>query len=92
MHEIHRLAHARGVELRKDAVSRSLGFVDGLPEEATASMQRDIMHGRPSELEAQSGAVVRLAAVTNVPVPTHRFIYAALRPLELRARGELQFD
>ena len=55
------------------------------------SMQRDVIEGRPSELEAQIGAVVRLGEASGVPVPLHRTIYAALLPLERRARGELGF-
>ena len=54
-------------------------------------MQRDIMAGRPSELETQNGAVVRLGQRTGVPVPLHTFIYRSLLPLELRARGEVPF-
>lgn len=52
----------------------------------TASMQRDIMEERRSELEAQSGATVRLGRELSVPTPTHDFLYAALKPLQLRAR------
>ena len=51
-------------------------------------MQRDIIDGRPSELEAQVGAVVRLGDRLGAEVPLHRMIYAALLPLERRARGE----
>jgi 2-dehydropantoate 2-reductase len=65
--------------------------VDSLPDDATASMQRDILAGRPSELEAQSGAVARLGARAGVPTPVHDFIYASLLPLERRARGEERF-
>jgi 2-dehydropantoate 2-reductase len=54
-------------------------------------MQRDIMEGRPSELEAQNGAVVRLGQEAGVPTPVHAFIYHSLLPSELRARGTLQF-
>jgi 2-dehydropantoate 2-reductase len=54
-------------------------------------MQRDIIQGRPSELEAQVGAVVRLGDRQGIPVPLHRLIHAALIPLERRARGDLQF-
>ena len=49
-------------------------------------MQRDIMQGRPSELEAQVGAVVRLGERLGVEVPVHRMIYESLLPLERRAR------
>jgi 2-dehydropantoate 2-reductase len=55
-------------------------------------MQRDVMQGRPSELDAQVGAVVRFGQEVDVATPWHTFIYNSLLPMELRARGELQFD
>jgi 2-dehydropantoate 2-reductase len=85
--EIAALAHARGVRLPADAVERTLAFIDALPGGATASMQRDIMQGRPSELEAQNGAVVRLGKAAGVPTPVNAFIYAVLLPQEQQARG-----
>jgi len=45
-----------------------------------------VMAGRPSELEAQNGAVVRLGEEAGVPTPVNRFVYAALLPQERRAR------
>ena len=65
---------------------------DGLVPESTASLQRDVMQGRPSELDAQIGAVVRFGQNAGVPTPWNIFIYNSLLPMELRARGELQFD
>ena len=50
-------------------------------------MQRDIMKGRPSELEAQVGSVVRLGERLGVAVPVLRSIYETLLPLERQARG-----
>ncbi|MFN8652569.1 MAG: 2-dehydropantoate 2-reductase [Gemmatimonadales bacterium] len=85
--EIVQLAAALGVRLPGDAVQSTLAFTDAIPLDGTASMQRDIMDGRPSELEAQLGAVVRLGERYGVAVPVHRFLYAALLPLERRARG-----
>jgi 2-dehydropantoate 2-reductase len=87
MHEVAAVARARGVELAADVVPRTMTFVDALAGESTSSMQRDIADGRPSEFEDQVGAVVRIAAEVGVPVPVHAFLYASLRPLELRARG-----
>lgn len=91
MQEVRTLAAARGVALPADAAVASMARLDGLSPAATASMQRDIMEGRPSELEAQNGAVVRLAAQAGVETPLHQFIYQALLPSERRARGEIQF-
>ena len=86
MAEVEAVARARGVNLRSDIVDRTLGFVDALPAESTASMQRDIAEGKPSELEQQNGAVVRLGEAAGVATPTHRAIYEALLPKERAAR------
>lgn len=86
MGEIVRLAAAMGVALPTDVVEQTLSFTDAIPAEGTTSMQRDIMEGRPSELDAQVGAVVRLAARAGLPVPVHQFMYASLLPMERRAR------
>jgi len=79
MEEIYSLAHARGVKLPADSVEKVMAAVDGLPDDATSSMQRDIAAGKPSELEAQNGAVVRMARESGVDVPTHTLIYQTLR-------------
>ncbi len=50
-------------------------------------MQRDIIAGKPSELESQTGAVVRMAQECSIDVPTNDFIYQTLRPLEEKARA-----
>jgi len=87
LEEVAALARARGVQIARDAVARTLERLDGLPPESTASMQRDIAAGRPSELHDQPGAVVRLALASQVATPVHRFLLAALLPQELRARS-----
>lgn len=79
MEEIYALAQARDIKLPANAVETSTAAVDALPEEGTSSMQRDIAAGKPSELESQNGAVVRLARESGVEVPTHTLIYETLR-------------
>ena len=78
MQEIEAVARARGVGLGPDAVERAMGFVDRLAAGSTASMQRDLLAGRPSELEAQNGAVVRLGRESGVPTPVHERLYSTL--------------
>ncbi|MDZ4339586.1 MAG: 2-dehydropantoate 2-reductase [candidate division NC10 bacterium] len=90
MREILHLGQARRVGLSDESMRKGIAFVDGLQPGATASMQRDIMEGRPSELEAQNGAVVRLGRAAGIPTPVHAFIYRSLLPSELRARGQLK--
>ena len=91
IHEVLQVAQARGIALPADALFKTIAHLDKVAPDATASMQRDIMAGRPSELEAQIGAVVRLGKASEVATPLHAFIYGSLLPLELRARGKLQF-
>jgi 2-dehydropantoate 2-reductase len=88
MAEVAAVARARGVALPDDATARTMAFIDALPDGATSSMQRDIMAGRASELEAQNGAVVRLGREVGVATPVNAFIYHALLPQELAARGQ----
>jgi 2-dehydropantoate 2-reductase len=87
LHEVAAIAHAEGSDLGTDIVSKTLETLDALPADTTSSMQRDIMAGLPSELEAQTGAVVRFGRKTGVPTPVHDAIYAELLPLEERARA-----
>jgi 2-dehydropantoate 2-reductase len=90
MQEILSVGQARKVTLTEEAIRKGMAFVDNLQPGSTASMQRDIMEGRPSELEAQNGAVVRLGRDVGVPTPVHAFIYSSLLPSELQARDTLQ--
>ena len=87
--ELARVGRARGVALPGDAAARTMAFLDGVPFEGTASMQRDLGAGRPSELADQTGAVIRLAREAGVPVPLHEALYASLLPQEAAARGAI---
>ena len=91
MRETHAVARARRVALANDGVERGMALLETLAPEGITSLHRDIVDGRPSELEAWSGAVVRLGAESGVPTPLHGFLYASLLPLERRARNELAF-
>ena len=89
MEEIVTLASKRGVTIDPSLPERAIRRIDQLPADATASMHRDILAGRPSEFEFQTGTVVRYARESGVPTPVHSAIYAALLPGTLRARGRL---
>jgi 2-dehydropantoate 2-reductase len=87
MEEIQAVARAKGIRLGEDVVSRTMAFVDGLPAGSLPSMMRDILDGKPSELEYQNGAVVRMGQESGTPTPVNTFIYSSLLPQERRARG-----
>ncbi|MGE5180287.1 MAG: ketopantoate reductase family protein [Bacteroidota bacterium] len=87
--EVRDVGRASGVPLADDSVARVMAFVDSMAPASTASMQRDIADGRPSELEAIIGAVVRLGAAAGIAAPATGFVYASLLPQERRARSGL---
>lgn len=64
--EVAAVACAEGVSAGEQGV---LQFVDAVPEGMQSSMQRAASAGRPIELGAIGGAVVRTAARHGIPVP-----------------------
>ena len=87
MREIDAVARARQIALKEGIVEKTLAFVDSLDPNGSTSLQRDIVDGKPSELEAWNGAVVRAGHEVDVATPLHETIYHCLLPLELKARG-----
>ncbi len=90
VHETESVARAHGIVLTGDEAKTALAQLERLSSDSTVSMQRDIMEGRPSELEVQNGAVVRLGLEVGVPTPVNTFIYYSLLPQEMKARGQLE--
>ena len=88
MEEIVAVARARGIALADGVIEKTMALLDSLDPNATTSLQRDIIAGRPSELEAWTGAVVRLGKEVGVPTPVNVKIYRSLLPAELKTRGD----
>jgi 2-dehydropantoate 2-reductase len=74
--EIVQVARADGVELDEEVAIRVL---DAAPASMRSSMQRDAEAGRPLELDAIGGAVLRAAARAGVDVPVTSRLVAELR-------------
>ena len=83
------VGRALGYPLPSDLKQKMWDFYHGVPHDTTASMMRDILAGRPSELDAWNGAIVRFGEIVGVPTPVHKFTYHVLLPMERRARGQL---
>ncbi len=66
MHEVVAVATAHGVVLPQDATGTAMKGIDEFDPTSTATMQGDIADGRPSELEYQNGAVVRIGRSMGV--------------------------
>lgn len=84
--EIITVANKKGILLNEEHKKLVFGFIEKLDYETTSSMQRDIMAGRPSELEDFNGYIVRLAEKLQINTPINSFIYHALAPMEKEAR------
>ena len=86
MRETHAVAGARGIALAHDAVERGMALLETLAAEGTTSLHRDIVGGKPSELEAWSGAVVRLGRESGVPTPASPPSVPKARPFSRHPR------
>ena len=80
MREIEAVGRACDVNLDSAIVEQTLAYIEGSLEDLNASMHADIVAGRPLELEALNGAVVRAGKAANVPTPINDVIYAMLKP------------
>jgi 2-dehydropantoate 2-reductase len=80
LREIEAVGRASGVGLDSQIVEQTLAYMEGSLEQMYASMHADLMAGRPLELEALNGAVVRAGARTGMPTPINDLIYAMLKP------------
>jgi 2-dehydropantoate 2-reductase len=70
--EVAAVARAEGAPADEDQV---VAFFDGVPAGMRSSMQRDAAAGRPLELDAIGGAVVRAATRHGIAVPvTARYV------------------
>ncbi len=78
--EIERVARAEGVPVVPDVVDRTVRYCDALPPAMRPSMFIDISAGKPLEVEALQGAVVRRGARLGVPTPIMSTLYAVLKP------------
>lgn len=86
--EIYQVAIARGVHLNPDIVDKTMSMVDTFDYSTTSSLTRDVMEGRPSEVEYQNGTVVKLGEQLGIPTPINRFIYECILPMEIEARNK----
>lgn len=69
LREFAAVAAAEGVDIDS---SRTIRFVDAVPETMETSMQKDRAAGRPIELDALGAALLRRAAKAGVDVPVTR--------------------
>ncbi len=87
MTEIYAVASRLGILEEPAVVDEAMALIDSFPPGSYSSLTRDVMEGRPSEIEYQNGTVVRLAGELGIDVPINRFIYSCILPMERAARA-----
>jgi len=79
LQEAYEVAQASGVHFDHHPVEQALAIARAMPATTRSSMSRDLEHGRPLEVEALSGSIVRRGAALAVPTPVNQALYALLR-------------
>jgi 2-dehydropantoate 2-reductase len=84
--EIVAIAREKGVYLYETIVKQQFKMIESQPYNTTSSLQRDMMEGKPSELEAQTGTIVKMGLELGIPTPVNSFMYDCLLPQEKEAQ------
>ena len=85
--EIVAVASAKGIDLPKNIIEKQFQIIATQPLHTTSSLYRDMVEGKPSELEAQNGTVVKFGQALGIATPMNDFIYYCLLPQENRAQS-----
>jgi 2-dehydropantoate 2-reductase len=89
MREVEALARHAGVAVAPDIVDEQMAQRGKSPRSMRTSMMVDLTSGRPLELDALIGSVVRRGIAAGIPTPVMETAYGILRPhQDGTARGE----
>lgn len=91
MRETETVAQASGIPIEADFLERTFETLKRFDNSTRSSLYYDLTHGKPLEVEALSGTVVRLGTLHGIPTPIHRVVYASLYPyhlLHVQHRGQ----
>jgi 2-dehydropantoate 2-reductase len=83
MREIHAIASKLGVDIEPLDEAKVLDGLKRFDPDTRSSMYFDLVGGKPMEVEALNGTIVRFGEQLGVPTPIHRVIYASLLPHHL---------
>ena len=78
--EVAAVGRAEGIALGADSVASVMKAAESLAPTAYSSLHHDLVNGKPLELEALHGYLVRLGQRHGVPTPMASAVYAALLP------------
>ncbi|WP_299214601.1 2-dehydropantoate 2-reductase [uncultured Dokdonia sp.] len=84
--EVAAIAKAKKIPLPDDTIDKAFAAIARQAPDTTASTQRDLMEGKPSELENFNGYIVKEGKKLGVPTPVNKLIYELLLPQENMAK------
>jgi len=87
--EIKSVANAKDIPMNDEHIEKAFQIIENQPQGTTASTQRDIMEGKPSEIENFNGFIVREGERLGIETPVNKMIYECLKPMEEQARKTL---
>lgn len=76
------VARARGIEFEPEFIESCMGYLDKAGHHKV-SMQADIEHGTPTEIEFLNGKVVEYGKMAGIPTPLNKLFVALIRACEL---------
>jgi 2-dehydropantoate 2-reductase len=82
MAEVEAVARAEGIPVAQDVREQKMAYLDKSPATSRSSMMMDLVAGRPIEIEALLGSVVRRGRATGVATPIFDALYGLLKPFE----------
>ncbi len=85
--EVLEVGQALGIDLDTQDIDGAMHMIDSGDYSTTMSLQRDMMEGRPSELDNFNGYIVRKGDEMAIDTPVNDFIYYSLLPMEKKSRG-----
>lgn len=77
--EVEAVAHAERIRLRPGTIARVIEYVDSLQPSVRSSFLIDLQQGKPTEVEALLGGVVRRGKARRVRTPIMSTLFAALK-------------
>jgi len=78
--EVTLVARGEGVPIASDLLDRIVDYMEALPRTTRSSLLIDLSQGKPIEVEALQGSVVRRGRALGLPTPIMSTLYAVLKP------------
>jgi len=85
--ECRAVAHAAGIALPEDIGRAVQRIADTMPEQYSSTAQ-DLMRGKRTEIDYLNGLIVQRGEAAGIATPTNRLLYALVRALEKKGKGE----